>query len=140
MPFAFAMVGSHVYFHPAVCGQSFTIKHAMNCPCGGFPSIRHNELCDNTASLLTEIFHAVGTEPCLQPLSGEQLKYKTANDADEAHLDVVAENIGPRTGRRLFYVKVFNPFSKSYANTPLAQGHCRLEQDKRRSYEQSPRR
>ena len=65
----------------------------MNCPCGGFPSIRHNELRDITASLLTEVCHAVGTEPCLQPLSGKQLKYKTANDADEACLDrdLVAE-------------------------------------------------
>ena len=74
----------------------------MNCPYGGFPSIRHNELCDITALLLTEVCHAVEREPCLQPLSGEQLKYKTANDANEARLDVVAENIGPRTGRRLF--------------------------------------
>ena len=57
-----------------VCGQSFTIEHAMNCLCGGFPSIRRNELCDITASLLTEVCHAVGTEPCLRPLSGEQLK------------------------------------------------------------------
>ena len=30
-----------------VCGQSFTVEHAINCPCGGFPSIRHIELRDN---------------------------------------------------------------------------------------------
>ena len=70
-----------------VCGQSFTAEHAVNCPCGEFPSISHNELRDITASLLTEVCHAVGTEPCLQPLSGKQLKYKTANDADEARLE-----------------------------------------------------
>ena len=38
-----------------------------------------------------------------------------------------------------FYVKVFNPFSKSYANTPLAQCHRCLEQDKRRSYKHKVR-
>ena len=59
-----------------VCGQSFNVEHAMNCPCAGFPSVCHNELRDITASLLTEVCHAMGTEPCLQPLSGEQLKYK----------------------------------------------------------------
>ena len=34
-----------------VCGQSFTVQHALSCPRGGFPSIRHNELRDLTASL-----------------------------------------------------------------------------------------
>ena len=64
---------------------------------------------------------------------GEQLKYKTANDADEASLDVVAENFWPKNRQKAFFdVKVFNPFSRSYVNTPFAR---RLEQDKRRSYE-----
>ena len=98
-----------------VCGQSFTAEHALNCPCGEFPSISHNELRDITALLLTEVCHAVGTEPCLQPLSGEQLKYKTA---DEARLDVVAENVWSKNRQTAFYdAKVFNPFSRSYANT-----------------------
>eukprot|EP00731_Ephydatia_muelleri_P004749 Em0002g925a len=60
---------------------------------------------------------------------GEQLKYKTA---DGARLDVVAENIWSKNRLKAFFdVKVFNPFSKSYANTPLAQCHRHLEQDKR---------
>ena len=42
---------------------------------------------------------------------------------------------GPRTGKAFFDVKVFNPFSRSNVNTPLAQCHRHLEQDKRRSYE-----
>ena len=33
---------------------------------------------------------SVGNEPGLQPLSGEFLKYKTANDADDACVDIVA--------------------------------------------------
>ena len=72
---------------------------------------------DITASLLTPVCHAVGTEPCIQPLSGEQLKYKTANDADEARLDVVAENFWPKNRQKAFFdVKVYNPFSRSYVN------------------------
>ena len=31
-----------------VCGKHLTIEHALSCPCGGFPSIRHNELRDLT--------------------------------------------------------------------------------------------
>ena len=119
-----------------VCGQSFTVEHAMNCHCGGFPSICHKELRDIPVSLLTELCHAVGTEPCLQPLSGKQPKYKTANDADQARLDVLAEDFWckNRQSKAFFDVKVFNPFSRSNVNTLLAQCHRHLEQDKRRSY------
>ena len=48
-----------------VCGKRFTVEHALGCPCGGFPSIRHNELRDITAELLTEVCHSVGVEPTL---------------------------------------------------------------------------
>ena len=63
----------------------------------------------------------MGTEPCLQPLTGEQL-YKTANDTDDAHndLDVVAETFWSKSRQSAFFnVKVFNPFK----NTPLGQAH-----------------
>ena len=36
------------------CGAQFTVNHAMICHMGGFPTIRHNEIRDLTASLLTE--------------------------------------------------------------------------------------
>ncbi|KAL5494471.1 hypothetical protein EMCRGX_G015811 [Ephydatia muelleri] len=32
------------------CGKSFTVEHALSCPLGGFPSIRHNEIRDLTES------------------------------------------------------------------------------------------
>ena len=32
-----------------VCGKSFSVDHALNCPTGGFPTIRHNQLRDFTA-------------------------------------------------------------------------------------------
>ena len=47
-----------------------------------FTSIRHNELRDITAELLTEVCHGVGIEPTLQPLTGEQLSYRSANIDD----------------------------------------------------------
>lgn len=37
----------------------------MICPMGGFPTIRHNEVCNLTASLLSTVCHNVATEPCL---------------------------------------------------------------------------
>ena len=62
----------------------------MGCPCGGYPSIRNNELKNITTKLLTEVCHGVTSEPTLQPLTGEQLSYRSANVKDDAHLDVVA--------------------------------------------------
>ena len=47
------------------CGNPFSVDHAMVCHMGGFPTIRHNEIRDITASLLTEVCHNVATEPCL---------------------------------------------------------------------------
>ena len=45
------------------CGTAFSTDHAIICPKGGFPTIRHNELRDVTASLLSEVCHNVATEP-----------------------------------------------------------------------------
>ena len=55
------------------CGAQFTVNHAMICHMGGFPTIRHKEIRDLTASLLTEVCSNVATEPALQPLSGEHV-------------------------------------------------------------------
>ena len=72
------------------CGTAFSTDHAIICPMGGFPSIRHNELRDVTASLLSEVCHNVATEPRLQPLSGEPLTHCTAITSDDARLDIRA--------------------------------------------------
>ena len=66
------------------------VEHALSCTCGGYPSIRHNELRDITATLLTEVSNNVGVEPVL--LSGEHLTQKSSISSDDARLDIVAEN------------------------------------------------
>ena len=40
---------------PFVCGKSFNVEHAFSCPCGGFPTICHNEIRKLTANLLSEV-------------------------------------------------------------------------------------
>ena len=61
-----------------VCGKAFIISHALSCPHGAFPIIRHNDVRDLTAKLMSEVCHDVQVEPHLQPLSGELLHHKTA--------------------------------------------------------------
>ena len=53
-----------------LCGKPLNVEHALSCPTGGFPIIRHNEIRDITASLMTEVCHSVSVEPLLQPLTG----------------------------------------------------------------------
>ena len=40
-------------------GQGFSVDHALNCPTGGI----HNQLCDFTAEILSEVCADVCTEP-----------------------------------------------------------------------------
>ena len=82
---------SHLPSH-CICGQHFTVEHAPICTHGGFPPIRHNELRDMMAVFLTEVWHNVGIEPPLQPLTGEHLTLRSANRNDGAHLDISADN------------------------------------------------
>jgi len=68
------------------CGNSFNVEHALSCAKGGFPSLRHNEIRDITASLLTEVCCEVCVEPELQPVTTDQLNGASANSQDGARL------------------------------------------------------
>ena len=60
------------------CGALFSVEHELSCAKGGFTIVRHNEVRDLTANLLSEVCHNVCTEPSLQPLTGEQLTSASA--------------------------------------------------------------
>ena len=68
------------------CGNRFTVEHALSCAKGSFPSIRHNEIRDLMANLLTEVCSEVCIEPNLQPTTTDQLSGPTANSQDGARL------------------------------------------------------
>ena len=86
------------------CGSALTVEHVLSCLRGGFPTIRHNEIRDVTANLLTEVCNDVRTEPDLQPLTGETMTKSTANTADGARLDIAVN--GFRSGRTFLDVSV----------------------------------
>ena len=125
-----------------VCGKSFTVQHAFSCPCSGFPSIRHNELCNLTAELLSEVCSDVSIEPALQPLDSEPLRYATANREDGARLDVVSRGFWCPNRQRAFFdisLRVFSPFASSYSQSPLSHCYVTNEQEKRRAYDERVR-
>ena len=62
------------------CGSSFSVEHMLSCPNGGLPSLRHNDIRDLTASLLTEVCSQVIIEPELQPVSNpDEYSLSTSN-------------------------------------------------------------
>ena len=79
----------------------------------------------------------MGTEPCLQQVTSEQLTLRSANRDEGARLDIVAENFWGRDRQRAFFdVRVFNPFAPSYRNTSLPQCYRKNELEKRRAYDE----
>ena len=120
-----------------VCGQPFTTTHALSCPTGGYPTLRHNQLRNLTARLLREVCHDVSVEPVLQPLSGEELLGRTCNREDQARLDIAARGVwGNRSQRAFFDVRVFNPCAQSMRSIRLPAAYERQEKEKRRAYQQ----
>ena len=126
------MVPSH-----CACGQPFSVSHALSCHMGGYPSIRHNEIRDLTADLLSEVCHSVSTEPHLQPVDGEVLRGASANACDGARLDIAANGFwGGRFERAFFDVRVFNPHAPSNRRLQLTTCYRHHENVKKRAYEQ----
>ena len=71
-------------------------NNCISCSKGGFPSLRHNEVRDLTATMMSEVCSNVSTEPHLQPLTGEALCFKTANSESNARLDIAANGFWGR--------------------------------------------
>ena len=96
------------------CGASFTVEHALSCPKGGFPIIRHDEVSDLTANLMSEVCDNVRIEPDLQPITGEAFSRTSTVVEDGARLDISASGFwGGRFEHAFFAVRVFNPHAQS---------------------------
>lgn len=118
------------------CGSSFSVDHALSCPKGGFPSIRHNEVRDLTADLLSEVCHDVEVEPNLQPLNDETFQYKTSNTQDGARLDISMNGFwGGRYEKCYTDIRVFNPLAPSNNGSSIQSCYRKHESVKKRAYE-----
>jgi len=118
------------------CGAKLTVEHSFTCPKGGFPSIRHNEIRDLTASLLTEVCHEVEVEPHLQPITDEKFILASSNIQDGARLDIAVNGFwGCRSEKTYVDVKVFNPHAPSNRASSARAIYRKHELCKKRSYE-----
>ena len=106
----------------------------MSCKKGGFLSIRHNDLGDLTANMLSEVCRDVEIEPKLTPLTGEVLGSRTANTTNEARLDIRACEVWERGQKAFLDLRVFDSNACRYLNKSSQQCHVMNEQEKKRAY------
>ena len=116
-----------------VCGDVFTVDHAMICKRGGFVIQRHNELRDIEAEFLKMVCNDVEVEPILQDVSGEQLN-KGANTAQDARLDIHARGFWETQRSAFFDVRVCHPNADSYKELEPQQIYRVHENEKKRQY------
>ena len=74
---------------PSTCCYSakMDVQHVMSCK-RGFVTLRHNDLRDLTANLLSNGCSDVEIEQKLLPVTGENFWNRTANTRTEARLDI----------------------------------------------------
>ncbi|KAG0724825.1 hypothetical protein GWK47_039809 [Chionoecetes opilio] len=106
----------------------------MTCKKGGFVCIRHDEVRDVTDSMLREVSRDVSTEPTLLPLDGEHMRYRTANTANEAQVDISAHGFWTRGQRAFMDIRIFDPMAACHRELSLETAHQRNEQEKIRAY------
>ena len=116
------MVGKTYSLPPSCpCGSKFDIQHSMSYKKGVFICIRHNDLRDQTANMMSEVSKDRETEPKLTPLCGE-LQDRTSNNSNKERVDIGTRGFtGFRSQRR-------------YRNKSLQQCYIMNEQEKRRPY------
>lgn len=119
-----------------VCGHSFSVEHALNCPMGGLQTQRHNEIRDLTADMLKDVCHNVVIEPTLQPVHGVHFDSQSTCTDDGARLDIAADGFWEAGRRSFFDVRIFNPIASSYQRQSLSSCYTRVEREKMRKFEE----
>ena len=113
------------------CGSKFDIRHSMSYKKGGFICIRHNDLRDQTANMMSEKCKDTEIEPELTPSPGEEMQDRTSNNSrgryqDSRFLGTMATGI--------FRPWVFDPNVCRYRNKSLQQCYVMNEHEKKRAY------
>ena len=77
-----------------VCGDKYTVCHALSCKKGGFVAQRHDGVRNLLTSLIGKVCTNVEVKPQLQPLDNERFNHKSAVRSPEARLDLKAGGFG----------------------------------------------
>ena len=109
------------------------IQHAMSCK-GGFIAIRHNDLRDLNANLLTEVCKDVDIEPQLVLVTDQTFENRTTNTNNEGRVDIKSRGFWVKDQQPFLDVRVFDPNANRYLNKTLPQCYIKNEKEKKRQY------
>ena len=118
------------------CGKPYSLDHSQICTTGGFIHMRHDQPKRLFAEYCSEVFQDVEVEPSLTPLAGEEMRYKSANVAQDARSDVRVRGFWTEQRNAFFDMRVFYPFASSYRHQSPNKLHRKFEQVKKREYGQ----
>ena len=119
-----------------VCGEKYTICHALSCKKGGFVVQRHDGVRNLLTSLIGKVCTNVEVEPQLQPLSNERFNLRRVVTSPQARLDFKAKGFWSGGVTAFFDVRV------TYVNSKCNQGQTTTtifkeqEEEKKRKYQQ----
>ena len=116
------------------CSEKFNVQHAMSCKKGGFITMRHNDLRDMTADLLSEVCKDVEVEPVLHKLTGEEFKRKSVKREDESRLDISVKGFWVKGQKNFVDIRVFDPSAVRYKNQSIKRSYVSNEMEKKRHY------
>ena len=79
----------------------------------GFFPIRHSDLRDLTAYMLSEVCKYIEIEPKLTTLTGKELDSRNVNTKNEVRLEVRAGGVWERGNQAFFDIRVFDLYPSS---------------------------
>jgi len=119
------------------CGAPYSVEHSQNCKRGGFILMRASAPQNLFADLCVKAgYRDVALEPRLEPLSGEQMRLKSAITEDEAKSDVRVGGFFAKKRNAFFEFRVFNPNARSYLADSPATLHQTFAKARSREYKQ----
>ena len=92
------------------CGEKYNVAHALNCKKCGFATMRHNNLRDFEADMLSKIVNDVETEPELQLVTREIFEGLSGNPF---RTDITARGVWRANQNNVFNVRVTKTHSPS---------------------------
>ncbi|KXJ16293.1 hypothetical protein AC249_AIPGENE28269 [Exaiptasia diaphana] len=119
-----------------VCGERFSVGHALSCKRGGFVAQRHDGIRNLFATLTNKVCKNVEIEPHLQPLDNERFQQRSTVTSSDARLDFKAGSFWSRGVTAFFDVRVTHVNSESNQGKPTSTIFKAQEEEKKRKYQQ----
>ena len=119
-----------------VCGEKYTVCHALSCKKGGFVSVQTRWCSQPTYLMIGKAYTNVEVEPQLQPLDNERFNLRCAVTSPEARRDLKAGGFWSREITVSFDVRVTHVNSKSNQGKATPTIFKEQEEEKKRKCQQ----